>query len=144
MTEEIQQAPTNKIEWRLLALTVLIFIVAEEALRHFAAPKNLETFILSSIALTLSRYISDRSESFARDALQSISITSFSFISFCLISPVLNNFMPVYLAYALLAFLFCMSVYAFGRIRKRQVSFSRHLILGLILGAIAGALGTFL
>jgi hypothetical protein len=144
-TEEVEQeALVNKIEWRILVLVALIFIVTEELIRHFGSTKALETFILGSIALSISGYISKNSKGFARDALQAVSITACVSISYFLISPYLKNFIPVYLAYGLPIFFLFMSPYIFAKSRNPSTKLSSWLVFALIVAAIFGAISTYL
>lgn len=143
--EEIEQeAHVNKIEWRILVLAAIIFIVAEEILRHFASAKNIEDFIIGSIALSISFYISELSKGFARDALKAVSITAGVIFSYALISPFLKNFMPVYLAFGLPVFFFFISFYIFAKIKNQSTKFAVWFVLALAFAAIFGAIGTFL
>lgn len=145
MTEHIQQQEfENKTDWRLLALTAIIFIIAEETVRHFAPSSRLETFVSSCGGITLSRYLSKDSKSFAIDAFQSVSITSVTFVSLTLITPFLKNFMPTFLAYGLTVFLLVMSIYAYRKMRQKPVSFRAFFTIGVIIAVLAGALSAFL
>jgi hypothetical protein len=145
MAEEIEQnAFVHKVEWPMLGLAVVIFIVGEELIRHFAYSGGLETFISCCLGLTFSNYISEKSKGIARDALQAITISAAVGLAFFVLPRALRNFMPVAVAYGLPIFLMVMANYIFDKLIGRQTNIYNYLKVGLIMAVLAGALGALL